>query len=215
MNIMQACAALFLGYLFGNVPSGYLYARAHGCDIFKEGSGNPGSTNVLRTLGKKAGATVLIMDIFKTVIPIIIIALLFGQGSRAVYGELCLVTGLGVILGHDFTFLPSLKGGKGVACTGALLICYDLRLAAVLLLIFIIIVYITRYVSLGSIIGVSGFFISVLLLGRSGILPSTEESYTLSCVISFIVSALCVFQHRGNIKRLLNGTERKLGSKKK
>ena len=122
MSVQESIIALIIGYLFGNIPNGYLYAKAHGIDIFKEGSGNPGSTNVLRTLGKRAGITVLLMDIAKCVVPIFFMMLFFKPGNEDQKTLLMMVTGLGAILGHNFPFLSKVKGGKGVACTGALLL---------------------------------------------------------------------------------------------
>lgn len=214
MDLMHSCIALLIGFLFGNIPNGYLYARSQGHDIFKEGSGNPGSTNVLRTMGKKAGATVLLMDIAKTVFPIFLLTLLWRVESPGLRAQLSLVTGFGAILGHDFTVVPKLKGGKGVACTGALLLVFDFRLALLLLAVFIGIVLISGYVSLGSIIGVSLFFLSVLLFGRSGWLPVTEQTYFSCTLLSFLIAALCIFQHRANIQRLLHGRENRFGHKK-
>ncbi len=213
MSIQQIVIALVVGYLFGNIPNGYLYARAKGVDIFKVGSGNPGSTNVTRALGKKAGFTVLLMDIAKTVVPVLLLHLLWKPGQE-ITTLLVMYTGFGAILGHTFTFLPHLRGGKGVACTGALIIMFDWRVAIVLLLLLILIVLVTGYVSLGSMIGESCFFLLILLLGRSGYLPVTENTYLSCCVLSFLMAVLCVYQHRSNIQRLMHGTENKFGKKK-
>ncbi len=214
MSTQQMIIALIVGYLFGNIPNGYLYAKSQGVDIFRVGSGNPGSTNVTRALGKKAGFTVLLMDIAKTVVPVLLLHLLW-KPDREMTTMLVMLGGFGAILGHTFTFLPHLKGGKGVACTGALVIMFDWRLAIVLLLLLILVVLVTGYVSLGSMIGESCFFLSILLLGRSGWLPVTERIYPLCCGLSFLMAALCIYQHRSNIKRLMSGTENKFGSKRK
>lgn len=214
MTVPRIIIALLVGYLFGNIPNGYLYAKAQGHDIFKEGSGNPGTTNVLRTMGKKAGATVLLMDIAKTVFPIFLLSFLWKIEDPYTQSMLCLLTGFGAILGHDFTLIPGLKGGKGVACTGALLLIFDFPLAMILLGVFLLIVFLTGYVSLGSIIAVTAFFLSVLLFGRTGWLPVNEETYFWCTLMSFLIAALCIFQHRSNIKRLRNGTENSFKKKK-
>ncbi len=214
MSIQRIIIALIVGYAFGNIPNGYLYAKARGVDIYKVGSGNPGSTNVLRTLGKKAGATVLLMDIAKTILPILILRLVWNPADPGERGLIAMFAGLGAILGHNYPCIPGLKGGKGVACTGALCIAFDWRLAVVLLTLFVLIVVFTGYVSLGSMIACSCFFLSVLLLGRTGLLPVTASTYPLCCILSFLIAALCIYQHRANIQRLRNGTENRFGKKK-
>ena len=136
MSIHEILICLLVGYAFGNIPNGYLYAKAHGIDIYKEGSGNPGTTNVLRTLGKKAGITVLLMDIAKCMLPIFFMVLYFKPENEDIKSLILMTTGIGAILGHNFPCIPKVKGGKGVACTGALLIalsplytlCTDYRL---------------------------------------------------------------------------------------
>lgn len=212
MELSHIVLALLIGYAFGNIPNGYLYAKSQGVDIFKEGSGNPGSTNILRTLGKRAGCTVLLMDIAKTILPILILHMLWKPLSEDESTLITLYTGLGAILGHDFTCIPKLHGGKGVACTGALIIAFDWRLAIILLTMFVLIVAVTRYVSLGSVIGMSAFFLSTLILGRTGWLPFSMQIYPEVCMIVFVVAALGIFQHRSNLVRLMQGRENKLSS---
>ena len=126
-----------------------------------------------------------------------------------------MLTGIGAILGHNFPILPGVKGGKGVACTGALLIALAPLYTLGLLCFFILIVLTTKYVSLGSVLSVFVFFFSVLLMGKSGILfPFSEAIYLPMCGLSMFLALLCLFQHRENVKRLLNGTENKFGKKK-
>ena len=122
MSIVQLCVCFILGYIFGNIPNGYLYAKSQGVDIYHQGSGNPGSTNVLRTLGKRAGITVLLMDIAKCMVPIFLMILFWKPANEDQKTLILMLTGIGAILGHNFPILPGVKGGKGVACTGALLI---------------------------------------------------------------------------------------------
>ena len=120
MSPVRMLICLLVGYLFGNLPSGYLYAKLHGVDIYHAGSGNPGSTNVLRTLGKRAGATVLLMDIAKTVLPIFFLSLYWKPETEDMQSLITLFAGIGAVLGHNYPLLPGIRGGKGVACTGAL-----------------------------------------------------------------------------------------------
>ena len=215
MSIVQLCVCFILGYIFGNIPNGYLYAKAQGVDIYHQGSGNPGSTNVLRTLGKRAGITVLLMDIAKCMVPIFLMILFWKPANEDQKTLILMLTGIGAILGHNFPILPGVKGGKGVACTGALLIALAPLYTLGLLCFFILIVLTTKYVSLGSVLSVFVFFLSVLLMGKSGILfPFSKAVYLPMCGLSLFLALLCLFQHRENMKRLMNGTENKFGKNK-
>lgn len=215
MSILQLCVCFILGYIFGNIPNGYLYAKSQGVDIYHQGSGNPGSTNVLRTLGKRAGITVLLMDIAKCMVPIFLMILFWKPANEDQKSLILMLTGIGAILGHNFPILPGVKGGKGVACTGALLIALAPLYTLGLLCFFILIVLTTKYVSLGSVLSVFVFFLSVLLMGKSGILfPFSEAIYLPMCGLSLFLALLCLFQHRENMKRLMNGTENKFGKNK-
>ena len=215
MPIQNILLCLAVGYAFGNIPNGYLYAKAHGIDIYKEGSGNPGTTNVLRTLGKKAGFTVLMMDIAKCMLPIFFMVLFFKPENEDLKSLILMASGIGAILGHNFPCIPKVRGGKGVACTGALLIALSPLYTFCLLLFFILVVLITGYVSLGSMLAITVFFLSVVFFGKSSLLfPFSEAVYLPMCALSFLLMALLIFQHRGNIRRLLNGTENRFGKKK-
>ena len=215
MSIVQLCVCFILGYIFGNIPNGYLYAKSQGVDIYHQGSGNPGSTNVLRTLGKRAGITVLLMDIAKCMVPIFLMILFWKPANEDQKTLILMLTGIGAILGHNFPILPGVKGGKGVACTGALLIALAPLYTLGLLCFFILIVLTTKYVSLGSVLSVFVFFLSVLLMGKSGILfPFSGAIYLPMCGLSLFLALLCLFQHRENMKRLMNGTENKFGKNK-
>ena len=215
MSILQLCVCFIFGYIFGNIPNGYLYAKSQGVDIYHQGSGNPGSTNVLRTLGKRAGITVLLMDIAKCMVPIFLMILFWKPANEDQKTLILMLTGIGAILGHNFPILPGVKGGKGVACTGALLIALSPLYTLGLLCFFILIVLTTKYVSLGSVLSVFVFFLSVLLMGKSGILfPFSEAVYLPMCGLSLFLALLCLFQHRENMKRLMNGTENKFGKNK-
>ena len=212
MPVQRFLLCLLVGYAFGNIPNGYLYAKAHGIDIYKEGSGNPGTTNVLRTLGKKAGFTVLIMDIAKCMLPIFFMVLFFKPENEDIKSLILMITGIGAILGHNFPCIPKVKGGKGVACTGALLLVLFLYL----LLFLILVILITGYVSLGSMLSITIFFLSVVFFGKTSVLfPFTDAVYLPMCALSFLLMLMLIFQHRGNIQRLLNGTENRFGKTKK
>lgn len=216
MPVQRILLCLLVGYAFGNIPNGYMYAKAHGIDIYKEGSGNPGTTNVLRTLGKKAGFTVLIMDIAKCMLPIFFMVLFFKPENEDIKSLILMTTGIGAILGHNFPCIPKVKGGKGVACTGALLLVLSPLYTLCLLLFLILVILITGYVSLGSMLSITVFFLSVVFFGKSSVLfPFTDAVYLPMCALSFLLMLMLIFQHRGNIQRLLNGTENRFGKTKK
>ena len=216
MPVQRILLCLLVGYAFGNIPNGYLYAKAHGIDIYKEGSGNPGTTNVLRTLGKKAGFTVLIMDIAKCMLPIFFMVLFFKPENEDIKSLILMTTGIGAILGHNFPCIPKVKGGKGVACTGALLLALSPLYTLCLLLFLILVILITGYVSLGSMLSITIFFLSVVFFGKTSVLfPFTDAVYLPMCALSFLLMLMLIFQHRGNIQRLLNGTENRFGKTKK
>ena len=216
MPVQRILLCLLVGYAFGNIPNGYMYAKAHGIDIYKEGSGNPGTTNVLRTLGKKAGFTVLIMDIAKCMLPIFFMVLFFKPENEDIKSLILMITGTGAILGHNFPCIPKVKGGKGVACTGALLLALSPLYTLCLLLFLILVILITGYVSLGSMLSITIFFLSVVFFGKTSVLfPFTDAVYLPMCALSFLLMLMLIFQHRGNIQRLLNGTENRFGKTKK
>ena len=156
------------------------------------------------------------MDIAKCMLPIFFMVLYFKPENEDIKSLILMTTGIGAILGHNFPCIPKVKGGKGVACTGALLIALSPLYTLCLLLFFILVVLITGYVSLGSMLAVTVFFLSVVFFGKTSLLfPFSGAVYLPMCALSFLLMAMLIFQHRGNIKRLLNGTENRFGKKKK
>ena len=131
---MERLVCLAVGYLFGIFQTGYIYGRVHGIDIRKYGSGNSGSTNALRVMGKKAGLTVFLGDFLKTVIPCMAVRFVFKDQPDYAYVYM-LYIGLGVILGHNYPFYLHFKGGKGIAATAGIILSIDWRLT----------VYVWRY----------------------------------------------------------------------
>ena len=213
MFFLKQLFCLIMGYCFGLIETGVIYGKITNVDLRHQGSGNTGATNTLRVAGKKAGAIVLLGDMFKCFIPCFISWLLF----KSVGGDVKIfmfVAGLGAIIGHNFPFYMGFKGGKGVACTAALTIVLDPLGAVICAAIFFGIAIGTGYVSLASMIGVSCVYIYLLLHNFIwGYGLSTVGTIEL-IILGFAMTALCIFQHRANIKRLLNGTENKFGKKK-
>ncbi|MDF2541999.1 MAG: hypothetical protein K0S47_1717 [Herbinix sp.] len=203
--LLKIIICLVLGYLFGSFSTGYVIGKINKVDITKYGSGNPGTTNALRTLGAKAGALTLIGDVLKAIIPILIISHFFFPGEE-VLKLLELYTGLGVVIGHNYPVWLKFKGGKGIAATGGVIVAFDPRMIPLGLLLFVGSVALTRFVSVGSLL-VSMFLPLWVFIFYPG------EIHML--IVALVYTALAFFKHRSNIKRLINGTENKLGQRVK
>ncbi len=202
-----------LGYCFGLFQTGYLYSKKHHVDIKKEGSGNSGSTNVLRVMGVKAGIIVFLGDSGKTILACLAARLLFG-GQPDMVNLYVLYAALGAILGHNYPFYMQFNGGKGIACTAGLLVSMDWRLTLVCLVVFVAIVAATRYVSLGSLVVVSIFVVWMVVFGQMGAYGLGESARPEFYGVAGAIAVLAFVRHRANLKRLLHGTENKIGAKK-
>lgn len=208
--MLQRLISLLIGYAFGLFQTAYFYGKAKGIDIRNYGSGNAGTTNALRVLGKKAGLIVLLGDLFKCIFAVVIVKLIFGTNYPDIKYLLCLYTGAGAVLGHNFPFYMGFKGGKGIAATGGLILAFHPYFVPMGLLLFFGTFFITHYVSLGSLLVYVGFVIEMIICGQLGVFPRATQSTLIEMYV--IVSALAVlafWQHRENIKRLLRGEERK------
>jgi len=187
---------VLLSYLLGAIPFGLLVSRGSGIDIRTQGSKNIGATNVARLLGKKMGALTLVLDMFKGYLPMFVAALLLQNGpNRDLFIALC---GAATVLGHMFPVYLRFKGGKGVATAlGAFL--YLAPLAAVgCLLVFVVSVYLSGFVSLGSLLGSVSILVWLLVLQ----VPAWKLG-----LAAFIVLLIWI-KHGQNIGRLLHGTEK-------
>ena len=199
-----------VGYCFGCIQTSFIYGKKHGVDIREHGSGNAGSTNALRVMGKKAGITVFLGDMGKMIAAVLLMLLVFRSRGPEYVLLIKLYTGLGVVLGHDYPFYMNFKGGKGVASTAALILMLDWRMAVMGLVIFFGTVLITRIVSLGSVLMLVSEMIlyTVLILHEElarGVLPAWEAI----AVFGFMV-LLSLLRHLPNIGRLLRGEEKPL-----
>ena len=216
MNILARFVCLVCGYLFGIIQTAYIYGRLHGIDIRQHGSGNSGTTNALRVLGKKAGLIVFLGDLLKGVVACslthIILDMINLPGVSDNKYLFVLYIGFGVVLGHNFPFYMQFKGGKGIAATSGMIIgLWDWRLIVILLAVFIISVAVTKYVSVGSILIMSGFFILYTIFAIMGDYNFAERAKLIeSIVVAGVIAGLAIFRHRANIKRLIAGTENKL-----
>ncbi len=166
---MIRVVCILIGYVFGLFQTSYLYGRMNGIDIRDHGSGNAGTTNALRTLGKKAGAVTFLGDCFKCVFAVWLVRALFAGRAGFPEEQMSILLGmyasLGVILGHNFPFYLGFKGGKGIAATAGLFFSLDPLLTVIAAFTFAGTVAVTRYVSLGSILVVIELMAGVLVYG--------------------------------------------------
>lgn len=210
---MERVFCLVIGYVFGLFQTGYLYGKMNGIDIRQHGSGNSGTTNALRVLGKKAGLIVFAGDFLKTVIPCVAVRMLFGNSDM---GHLLMMyTGFGVILGHNYPCYLNFKGGKGIAATAGILVATDWRITLVCMAAFLLIVILTRYVSLGSLVVVTIFLILNVWFAVRGDYGLTGSHILEYDMIVGAITGMGVWRHHANIHRLLHGTENPLWGKKK
>ncbi|MCI5872847.1 MAG: glycerol-3-phosphate 1-O-acyltransferase PlsY [Clostridiales bacterium] len=212
--IVARVIAVAIGYVFGLFQTGYLYGKSQGIDIRNEGSGNAGTTNSLRVLGVKAGLITFAGDLFKAIFAVILVEVLFGKTYPEAVKILGLYAGFGAVLGHNFPFYLKFKGGKGIACTSGMILAVCPMAAPICLFLFIVSIAITRYVSLGSILVVVSYLIQVIVFGQLGYLKVDAAYLPEFYIVSACFTAMALWRHRANIRRLLTGTENKFGLKK-
>ena len=211
---------LVLGYGFGLIQTAYLYSNARNIDIKSVGSGNAGTTNMMRVMGLKAGLITFLGDIAKVVVAVLLIKGVFIWFLHLNIDSMTIVlyTGLGVVLGHNYPFYLGFKGGKGFAASAALIVClWDWRLIAICLVVFFGIALTTRYISLASMCTMVVFAIVMTIFVLTDVIHITDRWVPDTIILSIILAALCVWQHRENIGRLVTGTEKKfsISSQKK
>jgi glycerol-3-phosphate acyltransferase PlsY len=192
MNLMLTYVLLFVAYLLGSIPFALIVGKVgYGIDIREHGSGNLGGTNTFRTLGKKAGFIVTIADILKgtlaTALPFI-----FGLDAHP------LLFGLMAVIGHVYPIFAGFKGGKAVATSAGVLLCYKPLIFVILLLVFLLILFTTKYVSLSSMLTAVIAFIAALF----------TKDIPFIIAIAFLM-LFVIYRHRANITRIINKTEPK------
>lgn len=212
---MERIICLVIGYVFGLFQTGYFYGKAKGVDIRQHGSGNAGTTNALRTMGLLAGIITLLGDALKCILAVVFVKTMFAGRAAEMLPLLGLYAGFGAVLGHNYPFYLKFKGGKGIAATFGLVIATDIRMALVCAAVFIIIVAITRYVSVGSMILAFTFLLQLIVDGQMGRFGIGQNLLFEMYGIGVLFVASAIFQHRANIKRLKEGTENKFSIKKK
>ena len=209
--MLPRLSSLAIGYVLGWFATGYLYAKSKGVDIRTKGSGNIGMTNTLRNLGLKAGLITLIGDAGKAALAVFLSWLLFHGTYPDQIRLFMLYAGFGAILGHNFPLPMKFKGGKGIACTVGLIAAFAWWELPISIGLFLLALALTRYVSLGSILIVTSFFVQTLVFALTlhpfGNLSNGETAELL--ILAGLVMALGVIRHRENIGRLIAGKENK------
>jgi len=204
--LIKLLILLVSAYLIGSVPIGYIVGRVFfRRDIRTAGSGNIGATNALRAFGTTVGVIILLLDMLKGFGTVMLAKAVLGSDSGWIAA-----CGLAAILGHIFTIFLRFKGGKGVATAGGVFLALAPLALLMTLLSFIVITAITRYVSLGSILGALGFGVMVIMQQ----LMLVKPDYPLM-VMSVAVVLMIILKHKDNIRRLLQGTENKIKFTKK
>lgn len=206
---------VIIGYIFGLFQTSYIYGKLHGIDIKEHGSGNAGTTNTLRVLGKKAGAIVLFGDIMKTGLAMVLVRILFREKYADILPLLSLYAGAGAILGHDFPFYLHFKGGKGIACTAGLIIFFHPYMILPEVITFFGTFFVTHYVSLGSLLVNLVLIAEMIIFGQMGIFGMEQAALNEMYIVTVLLAALAFWGHRANIDRLIHKTERKTYLSKK
>lgn len=207
---MIRIVCLAIGYVFGLFQTSYFLGKAHHMDIREHGSGNAGTTNALRTMGKKAAAITLLCDCLKCVLAVCVIRVLFKESHEEEMSLLVLYGAAGCILGHNFPVTMGFKGGKGIAASVGMILAFDWKLFLIAAVVFFTIFFLSHYVSLCSLASYLVVFVCTVIFGRMGYygldLNGRLELYALMGALML----LAIWRHRENIKRLLAGTENKI-----
>ena len=210
---MKTCIAVaILSYLIGSISFSVIFTKKFaGFDVRERGSKNAGSTNVLRTVGKKAALLTLVCDISKGIVAVLIsllIGLIAKNSSKAILVELA---ALFVVIGHTYPIFFGFKGGKGVATSLGIILIINWKIGLICLIFALALMAITRIVSLGSISAAILFAILVVFLRDSSYIVEYDASFIL---FGLLLAGLVIFNHRSNVKRIFSGTENRLSFKK-
>ncbi|MBI3111075.1 MAG: acyl-phosphate glycerol 3-phosphate acyltransferase [Ignavibacteria bacterium GWA2_55_25] len=212
--MINLAIVILLSYIVGSIPTSIMLSKwIHGFDIRTKGSGNAGGTNVFRVLGWKYGILVTLVDMGKAVLATTVIARLFWDPTLPFYNKtpfddftiIQMICGGAAIVGHIWTMFAGFRGGKGIAAGAGMLIGIAPTEFAISAAVFLIVSFMWKYVSLGSIAGAVAFPLSLFV--RHDIIGDEIHSYKTLIYFSLSVALLLIYSHRANIKRLLSGTE--------
>ena len=201
-----------IAYLIGSVNFSILISKKMaGFDLREKGSGNAGTTNVLRTVGKRAAALTLLLDIAKGIVAILI-AVIFGVFAKSLSDAVLVeIAAICVVIGHTFPIFFGFKGGKGVATSLGILLFINWKIGIICIVFGVFLIAITRMVSLGSISGAVLFAVLTIFM-RDGYIVQYDLSFI---VFGFLLAAIVIINHRTNLKRIIAGNENRLSFKKK
>ena len=204
-----------ISYLIGSVNfSVILSKKMAGFDVREKGSGNAGTTNMLRSVGKKAAVLTLICDILKGVVSISL-AMILGNIIQNMNKELLIqIAGISVVLGHTFPVFFQFKGGKGVATSLGVLLMSNWQIGLICLVFALVLMILTRMVSLGSCAAAVLFPVLTLFINDNYTVLTEGKNGNAYFIYSLILAVIVLYNHRSNIKRILNGTENRLSFKK-
>ncbi|MGN0248471.1 MAG: glycerol-3-phosphate 1-O-acyltransferase PlsY [Lachnospiraceae bacterium] len=201
---------VIVGYCFGMIQTAFILGKLKGIDIREHGSGNSGTTNALRVMGKKAGAICFVMDAVKAIVPMVAVYFLFRNGTYTQIEPLLrMYVGVGVVLGHNFPFYMGFKGGKGIMATGGISVGMGLWSFLGVAGTFFLTFFITHYVSLGSLLMYIAFVVVMIVEGQMGMLHMSSAHCMELYIIAILMMMMAFYRHRGNIDRLIHGNERK------
>lgn len=203
-----------IAYLIGSINFSVLISKKMaGFDVREKGSGNAGTTNMLRSVGKKAAVITLVCDILKGVASIVI-AIIVGNIAKNLDRELLLqIAGIAVVLGHTFPIFFGFKGGKGVATSLGVLLMSNWQIGLICLVFAVVLMALTRMVSLGSCAAAVLFPVLTLFINQHYTVLTEGKSGRVYFIYSVILAIIVLYNHRSNIKRILSGTENKLSFK--
>lgn len=203
-----------IAYLIGSINFSVIISKkVAGFDVREKGSGNAGSTNMLRSVGKGAAALTLLCDILKGVVAILIAIGIGNIVKDADKGLLVQIAGVAVVLGHTFPIFFGFKGGKGVATSLGVLLMSNWQIGLICLVFAIVLMALTRMVSLGSCAAAVLFPVLTLFINQHYTVLTDGKNGRVYFVYSVILAIIVLYNHRSNIKRILNGTENKLSFK--
>ncbi|MFA5056169.1 MAG: glycerol-3-phosphate 1-O-acyltransferase PlsY [Dehalococcoidia bacterium] len=210
MIALQFIGMVVIGYLVGAIPFGVIIGKmTRGIDVREYGSGSMGMTNVMRTVGAKAGLIVLIFDVFKGAgVVALAWAVFYSANHDMVYwGQMA--GGASAVIGHSWPIYIGFRGGKGIATAAGAILVLSWQVGLICLAVFLLMALAFRYISLGSIIAAIALVVSMVVFFTCYSGPAAYMAFSL------VVAPIVIFRHRGNIKRLLAGTESKIGQKVK
>ncbi|HED36895.1 MAG TPA: glycerol-3-phosphate 1-O-acyltransferase [Ignavibacteria bacterium] len=212
---------IVLSYLIGSIPTSIIVSKAaKGIDIRNYGSGNAGGTNVMRVLGWKLGLMVIILDALKGVLAVVIVARIY-YGTIPFHNAtpfddftlIQIIAGISAVIGHIWTVFAGFRGGKGIATALGMLLMITTVDMLVAIGVFVVVVSISKYISLGSLLG--AITVPLTLIVRENLFNVNIHGYNTILPFAVLITLLVIFTHRKNVIRLINGSENKLSFSKK